>query len=68
MTKLNIFGWEVCREGSGMIGHGKKIGVNIFVIVLAGSSEANRLVQQIAKPLHCHGDSFFLLLCTLLSW
>lgn len=51
-----------------MIGHGKKIGVNIFVIVLAGSSEANRLVQQIAKPLHCHGDSFFLLLCTLLRW
>lgn len=34
-----------------MIGHGKKIRVDILVIVLAGSSEANRLVLQIANPL-----------------
>lgn len=58
----------MCREGSGMIGHGKKIRVDIFVIVLAGSSEVNRLVLLIANPLHCHGGFFFLLLCTLLSW
>lgn len=47
-----------------MIVHGKKIRLDILVIVLAGGSEANRLVLQIANPLHF----FFLLLCTLLSW
>lgn len=33
-----------------MIGHGKKIGLDILVIVLAGSSEPSRLVPQIATP------------------
>lgn len=47
---MNIFEREVCREGSGMIIHGKKIWVDILVIVLAGSSEANRLALQIANP------------------